>query len=76
MADERRCGYVLCASDLRSGQRAALAAVWLRAGRDFTPDELGAELGVSAAQVRLILAQLSEVLPIVRDEDRRWRWLE
>lgn len=64
--------------DLVATQRAAILAIWLYAGRRMTAREIEQATGLSSAAVWNLTDKLSDVLPIVRDDDNggRWQWVD
>jgi len=63
-------------SDLNSQQRVALITLWLAAGRKLTTADLMTATGLSSGATWLLMSRLSNVLPIWKDDDGRWRWIE
>ena len=63
------------AEELAAGQRAALIATWLQAGRAMTTIEIARELAITKRAAGYLMEKLSAVLPVYSDAAHRWRWV-
>ena len=63
------------ARDFDGQQRAAVVAVWLASGRVMTASEIARRLGMSQNGAWCMMEDLAGVLPIIKGEDKRWRWV-